>query len=363
MKSKNKKFNLSSILIICLSLIMLSCSKEDSVTNPNDDNNPPDPITPTEVKINSYTPLKPMWGDVITIVGEGFGNSKQNVEIYFPGNYVPITDTIKSKGEVLEVSNTQIKVKIPYHTEIKTDGYEYPVGIHNGWGNIVIKVKDKPAYTSPDYFVYYNAVPFINNSGIDPLGISGVYVVPGEKFKISGKGFGLTKTEGTLTINGNSVDIDSVWYNVAAFGEGSWYIIGKLPASLGSKSKDLKDYTFAYSRSGRSYSRTTTGESLPRLKINSNTLPGQVLGGTSNTDFYINGENLFANTVRFSDGTFSTTVAVTGASLDAAQVTAFVPLSVLLPRGDKLYTVTLLDTEVGSQVIGGWLLGYVRVTP
>jgi hypothetical protein len=362
MKSNKKKLNSSFILIICLSLLLLSCSKEDSVTNP-DVINPPNPVTPGEVKLTSYTPQKPMWGDVITIVGEGFGNSKQNVEVYFPGNYVPITDTIKSKGEVLEVSNTQIKVKIPYNTEIGSDGYEYPLGIHNGWGNIVIKVKDKSTYTSPDYFIYYNAVPFINKSGIDPLGISGVYIVPGEKFKISGKGFGLTKTEGTLTINSNSVNIDSVWYNVAAFGEGSWNMIGKLPASLGSKSKELKDYTFAYSRSGRSYSRTTTGESLPRLKINSNTLPGQVLGGTSNTDFYINGENLFANTIRFSDGVFTTTVAVTGPSLDATQVTAFVPLAVLLPRGDKLYTVTLLDTDVGSQVIGGWLLGYVRVTP
>ncbi len=235
--------------------------------------------------------------------------------------------------------------------------------VYDVLGNEVATLVDE--YRSAgSYEVEFDSISIELSSGVYFYKlINGVYVVPGEKFKISGKGFGLTKTEGTLTINGNSVDIDSVWYNVIAFGEGSWNMIGKLPASLGSKSKELKDYAFSYSRSGRSYSRTTKGESLPRLKIFSNTLPGQVLGGTSNTDFYINGENLFANTIRFSDGVFTTTVAVTGASLDATQVSAFVPLSVLLPRGDRLYTVTLLDTEVGSQVIGGWTLGYVRIKP
>lgn len=362
---KNTAMKVGMIIYrFCLGLaftltLMTSCSKDEG----KEEDKPPVPIDTDSVTVSSFSPEKPMWGDVITINGTGFGSNKAEVEVYFPGNYVPISDTLKSKGIIESVSNTQLKVKIPYHTEDKPDGYTYPLGIHNGWGNIVIKVKDKPTYTSPDYFVKYRAVPFINTSAITPIGVSGVYVVPGEKFKISGKGFGLNKNEGTLTVNGTVVEVDSVWGNVEAYGEGSWNLIATLPAKLGSKSKDLKSYTFTFARFGRSYSRTLDGQSLPRLSITSNTLPAQIIGGTSVTDFQINGKNLYANVIQFTSGSFNETVAVTGASLDASQVSAFVPLSTLLPYGNRTWNVTLKDTDVGSTEIGGWVIGSVNIKP
>lgn len=88
-------------------------------------------------------------------------------------------------------------------------------------------------------------------------------------------------------------------------------------------------------------------------------MPATITGGTSVTDFNITGESLYANSVRFSDGVYSTTVAVTGAGVTANQVSAFVPLAELLPRGDKVYNVVLTDTDVG----GNWVIGSVRIIP
>ncbi len=365
MKSNNKKFNLSTLLIIYLSFVLLSCSKEDSVTNP-DDNNPPDPAANKEVKITSFTPAKPMWGDVIEITGEGFPNNINDVSVFFPGNQLSLSDSVPTgadgytcRGTVLETSPTKLRVKIPYNTFTNSQGNPAPLTKNNGYGQIAVKVKDKPLYTTAEYYIYFKSVPYINWQGISPVGISGVYIRPGEKFKVEGKGFGITTSEGTLSVNGTSIPIDSVWYNVVAYGEGCWNMMATLPASLGTKSKDLSTYTVKYVRNNRSVEYTLPGLSLPKLSVSGTTLPAN-LTPTSTTDFHITGKHLYANVVRFKDGTFSEEVALTGAGLTATDVTAFVPLGNLLPRGDRTYTVILYDTILNESY---GIIGSVRVIP
>jgi hypothetical protein len=93
--------------------------------------------------------------------------------------------------------------------------------------------------------------------------------------------------------------------------------------------------------------------------VSGTTLPSQ-LTPTSTTDFHITGKHLYANVIRFGDGAFSEEVAITGASLTATDVTAFIPLANLLPRGDRTYTVILYDTIL-NQSYG--IIGSVRVIP
>lgn len=159
----------------------------------------------------------------------------------------------------------------------------------------------------------------INDNGIKPVGISGVYIQPSEKFKVEGKGFGITTTEGSLSVNGISIPIDSVWFNPITYGEGCWNMMATLPASPRTKSNDLSTYTIKYIRNNRSVEYTLQGISLPKLSVSGTTLPSQ-LTPTSATDFQITGKHLYANVVRFNDGTFSEEVAVTGASLAATDV-------------------------------------------
>ena len=366
MKTKRIKSHVFLLSLISLLFLSLSCSKEDSVTNPDDNNNPPDPITPTEVKINSYTPLKRMWGDVIEITGEGFPNNINDVSVFFPGNQLSILDSVPTgadgytcRGTVLEVSSTKIKVRIPYNTFLNSQGNPAHLTKNNGYGQIAVKVKDKPFFTTAEYYIYYKAVPYINWQGITPVGISGVYIKPGEKFKIEGKGFGITTTEGTLSVNGTAISIDSVWFNPIAYGEGCWNMMATLPAGLGTKTNDLSTYNIQYIRSSRSVEYALQGISLPKLSVSGTTLPSQ-LTPTSTTDFHITGKHLYANVIRFGDGAFSEEVAITGASLTATDVTAFIPLANLLPRGDRTYTVILYDTIL-NQSYG--IIGSVRVIP
>ncbi|MFN3695665.1 MAG: hypothetical protein ACK4UV_11705, partial [Ignavibacterium sp.] len=265
------------------------------------------------------------------------------------------------RGTVLETLPTKLKVRIPYNTfaNINSQGNPAPHPKNNGYGQIAVKVKDKPFYISPEYFIYYKAVPFINVNGIKPVCIPGVYIQPGEKFQVEGKGFGITTTEGSLSVNGISIPIDSVWFNAIAYGEGSWNMMATLPASLGTKLKDLSTYTIKYVRNNRSVEYTLPGLSLPKLSVSGTTLPA-TLTPTSTTDFHITGKHLYANVIRFGDGTFSQEVAITGASLTVTDVTAFVPLANLLPRGDRTYTVILYDTILNESY---GIIGSVRVIP
>jgi hypothetical protein len=365
MNTKSIKSYIFLLGLIGLMFLSISCSKEDSVTNP-DDNNQPDPINPTEVKINSYTPLKPMWGDVIEIIGEGFPNNINDVSVFFPGNQLSILDSVPTgaegytcRGTVLETSQTRIKVRIPYNTFINSQGNPAPLTKNNGYGQIAVKVKDKPLYTTAENYIYYKSVPFINWQGISPVGISGVYIKPGEKFKVEGKGFGITPTEGTLSVNGTPILVDSVWFSPIVYGEGCWNMMATLPAGLGTKTNDLSTYNIKYTRYNRSVEYTLQGISLPKLTVSGTTLPAQ-LTPTSTTDFHITGKHLYANVIRFGDGTFTEEVAITGASLTATDVTAFIPLANLLPRGDRTYTVVLYDTIL-NQSYG--IIGSVRVIP
>lgn len=355
------------ILGLLITVFIISCSK-------NDDDNEKDPDDNTDsgtVTVNSYSPDFPIWGGVITIDGKGFGTNKDEIEVFFPG-----TSTVsesKTKGEVLEVNNQQIKVKIPYHTttsSLNPDIIFPDFQFNNGGSKLVIKIKGETKYTSPgeNVFIWFNAVPFINSgSSIFTIGVTtiGYQIIPGEKIKINGSGFGMTKTEGTLSVNGTDIPIDSIWGGIQQWssGGGNKFIIATLPAILGSKSKDLKDYTFTYSRLGQSISRTVKGNSLPKLSITSNTLPSLITGGTSVTDFLIYGKNLYANVLSFTSGSVTINVATTGAALNSTQLSALVPLSELLPYGQKTWTVTLKDTDVGSTVIGGWVIGSVTIKP
>lgn len=364
---------LNKMLLLVLSLVILivlltSCSGEDSGTNPTEDDssNPVNPGTTDAVKINSFSPVKPMWGDVIEIVGEGFPNNINDVSVFFPGNQLSILDSVPTgadgytcRGTVLESSPTKLRVRIPYNTFTNSQGNPAPLTKNNGYGHIVVKVKDKPFYTTAEYYIYYKSVPYINWQGISPVGISGVYIRPGEKFKVEGKGFGITTSEGTLTVNGTFIPIDSVWFNVIAYGEGCWNMMATLPASLGTKSNDLSTYTIKYIRNNRSVEYTLPGLSLPKLFVSGTSLPA-TLTPTSTTDFHITGKHLYANVVRFSDGAFSEEVAITGASLTATDVTAFVPLANLIPRGDRTYTVYLYDTSLDKSY---GIIGSVRVIP
>jgi hypothetical protein len=351
------------VLGLLITVFIVSCSK-------NDDDNEKDPDDNTDsgtVTVNSYSPEFPIWGGVITINGKGFGTNKDEIEVFFPG-----TSTVsesKTKGEVLEVNNQQIKVKIPYHTtpsslnpEIITPANEF----NNGGSKLVIKIKGETKYTSPgeNVFIWFNAFPFINyGNSIFTVGITtfGYQIIPGTKIRINGSGFGMTKTEGTLSVNGTDIPIDSIWGGIQqwTFGGGNKFIIASLPSSVGSKSKDLKDYTFTYTRLGQSYSRTIKGNSLPRLSITSNTMPSLVTGGTSVTDFKIIGKNLYANRVFFKSGSVTITVATTGANLNSEELSAFVPLAELVTYGEFTWQVTLGDTDVG----GSWQLGSVRIKP
>jgi len=346
-------------------IFLTSCSKDDSVNNPGVIN-PPDPINTGTVKINSYTPEKPMWGDVIEIIGEGFPNNIDDVSVFFPGNQLSINDSVPTgadgytcRGTVLETSSTKIKVRIPYNTFLNNQGNPAPHTKNNGYGEIAVKVKDKQFYKTDEYFIYYKSVPYINWQGISPVGISGVYIKPGEKFKVEGKGFGITTSEGALSVNGTTIPIDSVWYNVVAYGEGCWNMMATLPAGLGVKSNDLNTYTIKYVKNSRSVEYTLQGISLPALSVSGTTLP-ETLTPTSTTDFHITGKHLYANVIRFGDGAFSEEVAITGASLTATDVTAFVPLANLLPRGDKTYTIVLYDTYLNKSY---GIIGSVRVIP
>ncbi len=354
MTINSKKNSIAAVVV--LSLLFASC-KKDPNNNSDSSNTPAVPV-----EITSYTPQKPMWGDEIEITGKGFPSTIADIEVWFPGNYNSMENVEKTKGQVVATTPTVVKVKIPYVTQTSaTNGFVSPVPHHNGWGNIVIIAKGKDTFKSPDYFVFYRAVPFMNRNGIVPEGYSGIFVEPGRKFRISGQGFGLTKTEGELTINGTSVMIDSVWGNVEAFGEGNRNMIATLPASLGSKSTNNKDYTYTYTRFGRSISSTVPGKSLPRLILAGNTLKTTPYTTLDNvTDFTITGNHLFANEIRFSEGSFFTSVGVIGASLSATSVTAFVPLSVLLPRGNKTYNVILFDTVLN---ISYGTIGRITVSP
>lgn len=272
----------------------------------------------------------------------------------------------------MEVSNTQIKVKIPYHTKpssLNPDIILPDIESNNGGSRLVIKIKGEVKYTSPgeNVFIWFNVAPFMNNgNSIFTVGITsiGYQVIPGEKVRIEGSGFGMSKTEGTLTINGTPDQIDSIWGGIQQYhsGGGNKFMIATMPATLGSKSNDQKDYTFTYSRLEQSYSRTVKGDSLPKLSITSNTLPSMVVGGTSVTDFKIAGKNLYANRVVYKSGSYIFNVATTGAALNATEISAFVPLAELLPYGENTWQVTLTDTEVGSAVTGGWPNGSVRKT-
>lgn len=364
--------HLTKLMLLSLSigLLLFSCSKDD-------DNEPDDDQPAGSISVSSYSPEFPIWGGIITINGKGFGTKKDDIEAFFPGGNTTLES--KTKGEVIEVNNTQLQVRIPYHTmpsslnpDIIIPDSEY----NNGSSKLVIKIKGETKYTSPEdkgfLFIGFNAVPFFNHgNSIYTIGITtiGYQIIPGEKLRIQGSGFGMTKSEGTLSVNGTVIPIDSIWGGIQQYhlGGGNKFIIASLPATLGNKSKDQKDYTFTYERMGQSYSRTVKGNSLPRLSITSNTLPTLVVGGTSVTDFKIIGKNLYANRVFFRSGQLPGSVvfpvATTGAALNSSELTAFVPLAELLPYGDITWNVTLGDTDVGSTVIGGWTIGSVRVKP
>lgn len=351
---KKSKFHFFFLVISATLLLLLtSCSKDEPMDKDPDKDS--DTLT-----ISSFIPSKPMWGDIITIEGSGFGNKKSEIEVYFPGNNNLLSDSIKTKGEIIEVSNSLIKVKIPYITELMADGYIYPIGLHNGWGNIIVKVKGKTTFTSTDRFVNYRAVPFIEDEGINPSNTADTYIIPGEKIVLTGKGFGITVSEGILTINGITVTIDSVKNISEANGEGSSKLIATIPPALGSKSNNLKEYTFIYTRYDRSYSRTVSGQSLPKLSLTTNTLPASINSSSSSTNFVINGRNLYANRIRFSDGGFSLNITPVGNGLSATQLNANIPINLLSPRGNRTYTVTLFDTELGGTT---WNLGTITIIP
>jgi hypothetical protein len=353
------------LLSLSFGLLLFSCDKEDDGKEPDDD------MPAGSVSVSSFSPEFPIWGDMITIKGKGFGTKKDEIEVFFPGTSTTVES--KTKGEVMEVSDTQLKVKIPYHTKpssLNPDQITPDNQFNNGGSKLVIKIKGETKYTSPgdNVFIWFNAAPFINyGNSIYTIGITtfGYQIIPGEKIRIEGTGFGMTKTEGTLSVNGTAIPIDSIWGGIQQYhlGGGNRFIISSLPATLGSKSNEQKDYTFTYTRLGQTYSRTVKGNSLPKLSITSHTLPALVVGGTSVTDFKITGKHLYANRVSFKSGSTTVTVATTGAALNSAELTAFVPLAELLPYGDKVWQVTLGDTDVGSAVIGGWTIGSVRVKP
>lgn len=357
---------------LSLGLLLFSCSEDD-----DDENKPKDDVAAGSISVTSYSPEFPMWGNIITINGKGFGTKKEDLEIFFPGNHT--IEESKTKGEIIEVNDTELKVRIPYHTKpssLNPDIIIPDIGFNNGYSKLNIKIKGETKYTSPDdkgpQYIWFNAVPFMNyGNSIFTVGITtiGYQIIPGEKFRVEGSGFGMTKNEGTLTVNGTVVSIDSIWGGIQKynFGGGNKFIFASLPATIGSKSNEQKDYTFTYTRMGQSYSRVVKGNSLPKLTLTSNTLPSMVVGGTSVTDFKITGKHLYANRVIFRSGQLPSsvviTVATTGAALDSKELTAFVPLAELLPYGEITWNVTLGDTDVGSTVIGGWPIGTVKVKP
>ncbi|HRN78837.1 MAG TPA: hypothetical protein PKY29_01885 [Ferruginibacter sp.] len=348
----------ATALMCCLT----SCKKDAG----NDDGG--DPNAP--VVISSYAPEKPMWGQEVIINGSGFSSNLSEVEVYFPGNnayinpgYLEMMRVITA--EVIEASPTRLKVKMPYITSLSSFGnIMIPSSLHNGYGKIAVKIGDKPLYTFPvqeSEYIYFRAAPFINGAGIEPYGYGGVYVKPGRKVRFSGKGFGLTTTEGTLTINGRQAVIDSVWYNVVVSGEGCWNMIATFPAEAGSKVSGNVDHTYTYTRFGASVTRTVPGIALPDLVVTGNTLLGNYTTGMSVTDFTITGRSLYANQIRISNGaSVVATVPITGASVSATSVSSFIPLSILLPLGAATYSVVLYDSDLNQ---GFGTLGSITISP
>lgn len=350
MKQQFWRSSVICTLLLCLAAGFNSCKKD---TDPQDDDGNGGGNGgggASSVKITGYTPQKPMWGDVIEITGESFAAKVEDVEVWFPGMY---TQGNEAKGEVLEASPTKLKVRTRYNTE-QRDGYEYPTA-NSATSSIVVKVKGKNEYSTEQDYIQYRAVPFINaGNGIRPeTGGTGAMIRPGEKFQVIGKGFGITKTEGILKINGVEVTIDSVWGNEPqVFGEGNTNMMATLPLEVakpqpgGVQGQGQQDYTVEYSRSGRSYARKTRGHAMPLITISGNTLKGLYNSADHITDFTITGENLYPTEIQFRStaaGGPNFTVAVTGAGLGAKSVTAFVPLALMFPYGGRQYSVRLYE--------------------
>lgn len=337
-------------LLLCLTAGLNGCQKN---TNPQDDNDDKG----TAVKITSYSPETPYWGDEITITGEGFSSAKSDMQIWFPGMRL-IRDF--AEGEILEASPTKIKVKTPYRTRVNADGKEEPYD-NNGTSSIVIKVKGKEEYSTADQFVRYRAIPHIVR------GFTYKYngeFMPGGQFELRGMGLGTDKAQGILSVNGISVPIDTTWappYNPALNPDGNIAVVGTIPISMASRPSRRVDYKFTYTINGKTTERTHSGISLPSLTIRGYTMKQVYTNKDSYTDFEITGTNLFADEVRFSNPDRlgqMTSVAVTGAAFGATKVSAFVPMALLVPFGRASYNVALYDTN--SQQ--GWHIGVVTVS-
>lgn len=362
MKQQLRRSPITFIFFLCLAAGFNSCKKDANHQDDDDDNNGGGGF----VKITGYAPQKPMWGEVIEITGEGFASNVGDVEVWFPGI---VTNKKEITGEVLETSPTKMKVRIPYNTQKKSDGYEYPT-MNNPSSSIVVKVKGKNEYSTESHYVHYKAVPFIQSgNGVKPYGYSGVAVRPGTKIMIEGRGFGLTKTEGKLRINGKEATIDSIWGNVpSVFGEGNTKLIATMPLELTNFGVgDVQDYEYEYSRQGRSYARTYRGYATPPMpSIYNNTLKLRYYKNDHVTDFTMTGTNLFPSQILYknrADGP-DFTVAVTGAAIGATSVTSFVPLAQMLPLGFSSFDVYYYEPAIKrSYMIQSGVAARIEIYP
>jgi hypothetical protein len=323
----------------------MSCKKEEQISNNNNNNNNTDSVT-----VTGWSPEIPFWGEIVEVTGTGFPTDTSDIKIYFSGNFGP-SDFEQSRGTILAITPTKIKVKIPYERfdDIYCDCY-VPIN-RGGYGKIIIDVKDKPRYIIKNY-IYYKARPFI--IGIDnTTGFINAPLYLGKKIELYGFGFGTTKDNFELYANGVKCPIDSIWENDygEVYGIGSRRLIATLPTSIGVKA----DYDstmmveFKVVRNGFIATKEHSTYKCPKLKYISSNL--QTVMNTPTKEIIIKGENLFAPELEFRDinnPLYITTSGVSGAAMDATEVRSIVPLAqmILRPPGTYIYQVYLVNSPV-----------------
>jgi len=352
------------ITITAIVFLLAACKKEK--TNPQ--NNQTTNNNNSGINISHWLPEKPFWGDAFTIYGNGFSANTSDVEVYLldSGDWSQV-DTSLYKAQVLSSTATSITVRAPYN--FKDLGSKLMPWNNVGYGKITVIQKNKGRYTTKES-IFFNAPPYIyyitnltTNNNIPKVGC---------KLKMSGEGFGLTKTDFSLYVNNIKVDIDSVWgsVNTTTSGIGSKYLTFILPNSLGKVGQVDDDTIFTYKivRNGHEDTLAKITRTSVVSKVTSHTMPTKFYcaGSTPTTQsFKVFGENLYYNTVRFSPTTSgypSASVALSG-YINATEKDIVIPVNAITTSTPSQgyyggYNVFLYDSRNGNSKILGSLTIY-----
>ncbi len=324
---------LSFFIVFCI--FMVSCKKEDNPTNTTTTTNT------EEVKITSWFPEKPMWNNIVEITGTGFPSNINDIQVYFVGNRLGMTpDSTKSRGQILQLTSTKITVRLPYNKLAIGFGDSIPLN-NSDYGIIIVDVKNKPRYMTSNN-IYYTVRPFI--SQVNHTTFVGGPLYLGKKFELQGEGFGTSKEGLHVFANGIECQIDSLFYPGLNDNKKIW---ATLPASIG----HLAHYDstmmvkFEVMRNGVIATKLRETYKCPRLKYKSSNL--STVMSTPTKEIIINGENLFADDLRFSDinNPGYTTIAQVSGAIDATVARSIVPLAQfnLRPPGFYTYQVFLMN--------------------